>query len=98
MIYLRHHPSYIEFMKKWQLPVYFQLKFREFVVRIEEVLNDKSQSQEESISNGTKATIEIIQQCWSDHVYLYGLAHRFYKLTLQLLKRYNIWARDILQV
>ncbi|KAG1543204.1 hypothetical protein G6F49_011410 [Rhizopus delemar] len=97
MIYLRHHPSYIEFMKKWQLPVYFQLKFREFVVRIEEVLNDKSQSQEESISNGTKATIEIIQQCWSDHVYLYGLAHRFYKLTLQLLKRYNIWARDILQ-
>ncbi|KAG1217453.1 hypothetical protein G6F35_009146 [Rhizopus arrhizus] len=98
MIYLRHHPSYIEFMKKWQLPVYFQLKFREIVVRIEEVLNDKSQSQEESILTGTKATIEIIQQCWSDHVYLYGLAHRFYKLTLQLLKRYSIWARDILQV
>ena len=32
---------------------------------------------------------EMIQQCWSDEVYIHGLAHRFWKLTLQLLSRYS---------
>ncbi|ORE03781.1 COG2-domain-containing protein [Rhizopus microsporus var. microsporus] len=100
MVYLRHHPTYIDFMKKWQLPVYFQLKLREIVVRVEDVLNDNTQSMnkgEDTRLEGTRVIMSAIQECWSDQVYLYGLSHRFWKLTLQLIKRYTLWVTDILQ-
>lgn len=101
MVYLRHHPTYIDFMKKWQLPVYFQLKLREIVVRVEDVLNDNTQSMNKGESTrleGTRVVMSAIQECWSDQVYLYGLSHRFWKLTLQLIKRYTLWVTDMLQV
>ncbi|CEI90864.1 hypothetical protein RMCBS344292_05174 [Rhizopus microsporus] len=100
MVYLRHHPTYIDFMKKWQLPVYFQLKLREIVARVEDVLNDNTQSMnkgEDTRLEGTRVVISAIQECWSDQVYLYGLSHRFWKLTLQLIKRYTLWVTDMLQ-
>ncbi|KAG1176648.1 hypothetical protein G6F70_003381 [Rhizopus microsporus] len=101
MVYLRHHPTYIDFMKKWQLPVYFQLKLREIVVRVEDVLNDNTQSMNKGEDNrleGTRVVMSTIQECWSDQVYLYGLSHRFWKLTLQLIKRYTLWVTDMLQI
>ncbi|CAO3701194.1 unnamed protein product [Rhizopus stolonifer] len=97
-VYLRNHPSYIEFMKKWQLPVYFQLKFREIVAHVEGALSSSSTIKDKNNTlTETKIMIDAIQKCWSDQVYLYALAHRFYKLTLQLIKRYNVWVVDRLQ-
>jgi len=37
------------------------------------------------------AVIEAIEKCWSSDVFIYGLAHSFWKFTLQLLARYSIW-------
>ncbi|KAI9257611.1 hypothetical protein BY458DRAFT_535220 [Sporodiniella umbellata] len=92
IIYFRQHPSYVEFMKKWQLPVYFQLKLREIVISVEETLTSTSSAKDKnSTLTETKAITDAIQKCWSDQVYLYSLAHRFYKLTLQLIKRYTVW-------
>ncbi|KAG1468639.1 hypothetical protein G6F56_003715 [Rhizopus delemar] len=97
-VYLRNHSSYIEFMKKWQLPVYFQLKFREIVTHVEGALSSSSTVKDKNNTlTETKIMIDTIQKCWSDQVYLYALAHRFYKLTLQLIKRYNVWVVDRLQ-
>ncbi|RCI01356.1 Conserved oligomeric Golgi complex subunit 2 [Rhizopus stolonifer] len=98
LLCLRNHPSYTEFLKRWQLPVYFQLRFREIIKDVEHVLGDVNQglvmqkSTDNAILAGTNAILNAVGQCWSDQVFLYGLSHRFWKLTLQLIKRYNGWA------
>ncbi|KAI7849841.1 hypothetical protein BDC45DRAFT_546809 [Circinella umbellata] len=107
LLYLRSHQRYAEFMKRWQLPVYFQLRFREIINSVEELLNDpKASIAADNLSKPTEkglalaATLAVsnaIEQCWSDNVFLYGLSHRFWKLTLQLLRRYNLWASNVLQ-
>lgn len=32
----------------------------------------------------TRAISQAIEKCWSDHIFLYSLSHRFWKLTLQV--------------
>lgn len=44
---------------------------------------------------GSKVILTAVGQCWSDQIFLYGLSHRFWKLTLQLIIRYNVWASEI---
>lgn len=90
-------------MKKWQLLVYFQLRFREIIKDVEHVLNDPKSSvtveanQDISLYGG-RVILKAIDQCWSDQIFLYGLSHRFWKLTLQLIKRYNGWALEVINV
>jgi hypothetical protein len=36
---MRAHPSYAAFERRWQLPVYFQLRWKEIVGKLEEVLS-----------------------------------------------------------
>ncbi|KAF1796119.1 hypothetical protein FB192DRAFT_1293391, partial [Mucor lusitanicus] len=103
LLFLRNHPTYAEFMKKWQLLVYFQLRFREIIKDVEHVLNDPKSSvtveanQDISLYGG-RVILKAIDQCWSDQIFLYGLSHRFWKLTLQLIKRYNGWALEVINV
>lgn len=90
-------------MKKWQLLVYFQLRFREIIKDVEDVLNDPKKSLareggDDMIFVGGKVILTSIKQCWSDDIFLYGLSHRFWKLTLQLIKRYNNWIVDTFKV
>lgn len=33
------HPVYLAFERRWQLPVYFQLRWQEIVTRLEEALS-----------------------------------------------------------
>ncbi|KAL0088151.1 hypothetical protein F4703DRAFT_1498077 [Phycomyces blakesleeanus] len=106
LFYLRSHPSYTEFMKRWQLPVYFQLRFREIVNTVEELLIDQQASvatrqlvTENGLAlPGSKAVFKAIEQCWSDQIFLYGLSHRFWKLTIQLLRRYTLWASGFIDL
>ncbi|KAI8882841.1 COG complex component [Backusella circina FSU 941] len=105
LLYLRNHPIYSDFMKKWQLLVYFQLRFREIIGGVETSLNEIDISvpakrvidESQVVLSGSKAVLSAIAQCWSDHVFLYGLSHRFWKLTLQLVKRYKIWATAVME-
>lgn len=90
-------------MKKWQLLVYFQLRFREIIKDVEQVLNDPKSSvaveaDQEISLHGGRVILKAIRQCWSDQIFLYGLSHRFWKLTLQLIKRYNGWAIEVIHV
>lgn len=36
---LRRHSTYTAFKRRWQLPVYFQLRWKEIVGRLEEMLS-----------------------------------------------------------
>ena len=35
---MRAHPVYVQFERRWQLPVYFQLRWKEIVARLEDAL------------------------------------------------------------
>ncbi|CAG8636853.1 25042_t:CDS:10, partial [Racocetra persica] len=39
----------------------------------------------------SKSILFAIERCWADDVFVYGLSHRFWKLTLQLIQRYKSW-------
>lgn len=44
-------------------------------------------------TQATVAMIDALRTCWSKHVYLKPLAHRFLRLSLQLLTRYRTWVQ-----
>ena len=45
---------------------------------------------------GTVAVLTSIRRCWAPDVFLYGIAHRFVKLTLQLVARYESWVSALI--
>ncbi|KAJ3023287.1 Conserved oligomeric Golgi complex subunit 2 [Thoreauomyces humboldtii] len=98
----RSHSATVDFLKRWQLPVYFQIRFREIATDFEETAvstydYERSMTTSEGlILPPSSALIICINLCWDDSVYLRGLTHRFWKLTLQLLARYIAWVRDAL--
>ncbi|KAI8580015.1 hypothetical protein K450DRAFT_238952 [Umbelopsis ramanniana AG] len=102
LLYLRNHSSYTEFMRRWQLLVYFQLRFKEIAFPVEDRLKINSFDMPIDIQqNGvnlltTKAISNAIHQCWSEQIYIYTLSHRFWKMTLQLIRRYDLWATNAL--
>ncbi|CAO3646141.1 unnamed protein product [Cunninghamella blakesleeana] len=108
LLYFRNHPSYNEFMKRWQLPVYFQLRFREIISVVEGLLNDpiKSVALDSTLKEnddtslllpGTITISQAFDKCWADNVFLFVLSDKFWKLTLQLLRRYNIWTTNVIE-
>ncbi|XP_065176720.1 conserved oligomeric Golgi complex subunit 2-like [Sycon ciliatum] len=97
---LRNHASYKQLLSKWSLPVYFQLRFQEIAWALEEVLYSDSFSSPAGQGSdfrcvATSTLWSSLERCWSRSVYLQSLAHRFWKLTLQILSRYCCWVTEI---
>ncbi|KAJ3183009.1 Conserved oligomeric Golgi complex subunit 2 [Geranomyces variabilis] len=98
----RSHPVTVDFLKRWQLSVYFQIRVREIATDLEDTLSaayDLGATREESeglILPPSSALIVCVNLCWDDKVFLRGLSHRFWKLTLQLIARYVTWVQDSL--
>ncbi|XP_068183402.1 conserved oligomeric Golgi complex subunit 2 [Antennarius striatus] len=96
---LRAHPSYISFQNKWNLPVYFQLRYKEIAGSLENAISDGL----EAAPAGNAYHLQVSEtlwsclvRCWADKVYLSPLAHRFWKLTLQLYARYAKFLDEVL--
>ncbi|XP_051283724.1 conserved oligomeric Golgi complex subunit 2 [Dicentrarchus labrax] len=96
---LRVHPSYTSFHNKWNLPVYFQLRYKEIAGSLENTISDGL----EAAPAGSAYHLQVSEvlwsclvRCWSDKVYLSPLAHRFWKLTLQLYARYAKFLDEVL--
>uniref|UniRef100_A0A669AVD2 Conserved oligomeric Golgi complex subunit 2 n=1 Tax=Oreochromis niloticus TaxID=8128 RepID=A0A669AVD2_ORENI len=88
---LRGHPSYTSFQNKWNLPVYFQLRYKETAGRLENAISDGLVAAPAGSAYHLQVSEVLwscLVRCWSDNVYLSPLAHRFWKLTLQLYSRY----------
>ncbi|KAF9942124.1 Conserved oligomeric Golgi complex subunit 2 [Modicella reniformis] len=93
---LRSQAGYQAFMKRWQLPAYFQLRFRDISLLVEDALQSSVDVSQRSPSNdvhlpASLAIIRAIERCWSPDVFIYGIAYNFWKFTLQLMTRYSIW-------
>ncbi|XP_073527539.1 conserved oligomeric Golgi complex subunit 2 [Phyllobates terribilis] len=95
---LRAHPSYHSFNNRWNLPVYFQIRFKEIAGSLESaILSHREEASAESAYylRVTNVLWTCLTVCWSDEIYLPTLAHRFWKLTLQLLSRYCVFIKEL---
>lgn len=92
---MRAHPVYTAFHKRWQIHTYFQLRWKEVVVKFEEALVpiklDIIKDNAPFATNQAIAAWNAISTCWSSEVYMPVLSYRFWKLTLQIIGRYRTW-------
>ncbi|KAG6820743.1 hypothetical protein H0H93_012389 [Arthromyces matolae] len=94
---LRAHPLYVAFQQRWQLPVYFQMRWKEIVGPLEEALSvlriesNLLQADRTFSTSQANAVWLAIAACWSAEIFISDLCHRFWKLTLQILSRYKTW-------
>ncbi|XP_061646072.1 conserved oligomeric Golgi complex subunit 2 isoform X1 [Phyllopteryx taeniolatus] len=96
---LRAHPSYVGFHNKWNLPVYFQLRYKEIAGSLENAISDGLQAAPAGSAYHLQASVSLwscLTRCWADKIYLAPLAHRFWKLTLQLYSRYGTFLDEVL--
>ncbi|KAI0267134.1 oligomeric golgi complex component, COG2-domain-containing protein [Gloeopeniophorella convolvens] len=93
------HPTFNTFERRWQLPVYFQLRWKEVVTRLEETLSTGRLESAFALKKdsgpfmmvSTHAAWVAMTTCWDQNVFVPQLSHRFWKLTLQVLSRYRTW-------
>lgn len=86
---MREHPIYNAFQRRWQLPVYFQLRWKEIVGSLEDnIVNPGVQKggaiPEDFVTPQAAAFYNAIQSCWGSGVFIPELSHRFWRLTLQV--------------
>ncbi|KAG8515053.1 Conserved oligomeric Golgi complex subunit 2 [Galemys pyrenaicus] len=96
---LRAHPAYHSFNNKWNLPVYFQIRFREIAGSLEAALTDVLEDAPAGSSYcllASHRTWSSLQRCWSDEMFLPLLVHRLWRLTLQILARYSVFVNELL--
>lgn len=94
---LRAQPCYARFLAKWNLAIYFQLRFQEIASQLETALSQPSQRSKDGsdfLLRCHEVLWECLERCWSEEVFLAPLSHRFWKLTLQLLARHRGWLQQ----
>ncbi|KAL2770705.1 conserved oligomeric Golgi complex subunit 2 isoform 2 [Daubentonia madagascariensis] len=95
---LRAHPAYHSFNNKWNLPVYFQIRFREIAGSLEAALTDvleDAPAESPYCLLASHRTWSSLRRCWSDEMFLPLLVHRLWRLTLQILARYSVFVHEL---
>jgi hypothetical protein len=93
---LKNSHAYQEFSSRWNLIVYYQMRFIEISNSIENILlnqpfilNNEKNSLYKTLIIST--VFQSIDRCWQSNVFLEPLSHQFWKLTLQCIVRLRIW-------
>ena len=86
------------FMKRWNLPVYYSLRFQEFAGDVDDELNkpglDTSLASDGFLLTSTTQTWRTMSRCMADDVYVPALADKFIRLMAQVLARYKSWVNN----
>lgn len=90
----RQHEQYKKFQQRWNLPVYFQIRFQEIGGCMETCCADLNIVKINNKLLQTLTLLECIDKCWMNGVFLKQISHKFWKLTLQLISRYCTWIKD----
>ncbi|SOV06841.1 related to conserved oligomeric Golgi complex component 2 [Ustilago sp. UG-2017a] len=95
---VQDHPNWLAFKRRWQLPVYFQMRFREVITTLEAAFAEGRAKVEEQaggkLMKATQATLAAIEKLWSDGVHIHELSAREWRVTLQILSRYKSWIEE----
>ncbi|KAF9227314.1 COG complex component [Gyrodon lividus] len=87
---MRSHPVFTMFNRRWQLPIYFQLRWKDIISKLEDCLIT-TQGRSAFLTPQAESIWAAVGSCWSAEVFIPDLAYRFWRLTLQLLSRYKTW-------
>ncbi|WVF72910.1 hypothetical protein IAT40_007728 [Kwoniella sp. CBS 6097] len=97
---MRSSASYESFERRWQLPVYFQLRWKEIVGTYEANLaaasTDKGQTDGWSLG-ASAACWKALETSWSEEVFIPELAPRFWRLSLQITSRLGTYLKSTLE-
>ncbi|KAK8853311.1 hypothetical protein IAR55_004015 [Kwoniella newhampshirensis] len=99
VIAMRASPFYESFERRWQLPVYFQLRWKEIVGGLEAALTSSATPDDfkgEWALGQSAAVWKALETCWSDEVYIPELAPRFWRLSLQIIARYGTFLKSLM--
>ncbi|CAF1098173.1 unnamed protein product [Adineta ricciae] len=93
---LKTSQVYQDFSSRWDIIVYYQIRFLEISNAIENVLLNQPFRLHEDSSALYKTLItstifQSMERCWQTTYFLEPLAHQFWKLTLQCLVRFRVW-------
>lgn len=98
------HEQYKKFQKRWNLPVYFQIRNQEISTSLEKYCEINFEAMEVTPTDSnqiqTKLFVEVINciaTCWKDGIFIDQLYSNFLKLTLQLVSRGVRWTKDVLK-
>ncbi|KAF8047931.1 hypothetical protein N665_2759s0003 [Sinapis alba] len=92
----------VEFMKQWNVGVYFSLRFQEIAGGLDSALTSASlvfiQDSDSDKQNSptlmlrqSVTLLESLRSCWKEDVLVFSAADKFLRLALQLLSRYCNW-------
>ncbi|KAK6924690.1 COG complex component, COG2, C-terminal [Dillenia turbinata] len=97
----RAEPVYVEFMKQWNVGVYFSLRFQEIAAALDSALTGglvPIQNSDSDLENSkdltlkqSDALLESLRSCWREDVFILSCSDKFFRLSLQLLSRYSNW-------
>lgn len=100
----RSHESVVEFKEKWNMDVYFQLRFNQLAAVVEKAFDEKKPATQETPRVGagqlvfpsSRRTWEVMNLCWDESVFLGPLLPEFTKLCVQLLVHYAAtWRKPV---
>lgn len=98
---LQKQSNYRQLMSKFNIEVYFHIRFQQIATKFESSLKDNafeihSQTNVKFNFFVTETLFECLSSCWSSEtVYISALFASFWKLTLQLLSRYSFWLQNL---
>ncbi|KAK9748308.1 hypothetical protein RND81_02G049400 [Saponaria officinalis] len=98
----RAEPVYTDFMKQWNLGVYFSLRFQEIAGALDSALAASNLTVVQAADYGdvnrpaltlrqSITLLESLRSCWSNDVLVLSCSDKFFRLSLQLLSRYSNW-------
>ncbi|KAF8708780.1 hypothetical protein HU200_030169 [Digitaria exilis] len=94
----RSEPAYTDFMRQWNVGVYFSLRFQEIAGGLDSTLTNTinpagvNEAQEKPLLlKQSIKLLESLQACWSDEVLVFSHCDKFLRLSLQLISRYTTW-------
>eukprot|EP01112_Ceratiomyxa_fruticulosa_P002619 TRINITY_DN1276_c0_g1_i1.p1 TRINITY_DN1276_c0_g1~~TRINITY_DN1276_c0_g1_i1.p1 ORF type:complete len:760 (-),score=116.74 TRINITY_DN1276_c0_g1_i1:30-2309(-) len=97
----RSSKGYKSFLGRWNLSVYFQLRFTEISNRFESALsinqqiptpyNQLLEQGKPCVMLATNALWECLLLCFSKDIFIYELCAKFLRLALQIIARYKGW-------
>jgi len=98
IIKFRSEPAYTDFMRQWNVGVYFSLRFQEIAGGLDSTLTNtispagmnEAQGKPLLLKQSLKL-LESLQTCWSDEVLVFSHCDKFLRLSLQLISRYTTW-------
>ncbi|KDP30933.1 hypothetical protein JCGZ_11309 [Jatropha curcas] len=98
----RAEAVYVEFMKQWNIGVYFSLRFQEIAGALDSALaatslvpvqnSDSGHANLQGLALKQSITLmESLRACWREDVLILSCSDKFLRLSLQLLARYSNW-------